>query len=284
MKYKLIITLFLACSSLMAQKVTDGDFRTIDAQSGLNIARGKTTGMSVVHKFGAASDFDAADGYVTVWDGAVDAPDIDAMQYTYCVTACVDSVISSSASDTGTVELQGLGGNGALVIQSATLNGQTRVGLATNLWRVFRIKNTGATNFAGDVSAYVTNAPTSGGIPTDTSLIRAHVQAGNNQTLMAIYTIPTNKTGYVTGVYASSAGANKANASIVRLFVRPQGGVFQLKHQASVIATGSSNIPRPFDIPLKVDGMSDIEVRANTDETGTGLSAWFDIILVDGIE
>ena len=46
------------------------NLRVTDAESGLAIAKGDVTGHTFIHKFGAAPDFDVADGFVTVWDGA----------------------------------------------------------------------------------------------------------------------------------------------------------------------------------------------------------------------
>jgi uncharacterized protein YcnI len=75
-----------------------------NAEDGLAIAKGDVSNTTFIHKFGAASDFDFADGSVTVWDGADDA-DIDQMQYVYSTTAAIDSISSSSASDTFDVEV-----------------------------------------------------------------------------------------------------------------------------------------------------------------------------------
>src|SRR5210317_793686 len=50
-------------------------------KSGLAIAKGDVYGHSVVHKFGAAFDFDTGDNEVTVWDGAEDGTAWELMSY-----------------------------------------------------------------------------------------------------------------------------------------------------------------------------------------------------------
>jgi len=264
---------------------TDGNLLVHDAENPSAIAFGDVEGKATVQKFGNAPDFDTDDGQITVWDGASDSPDIDVMQYVYSVTADIDSVISSDTGDLQDVEIQGLGASSNLVVQTVTLNGQTRVALATNLYRVFRVKNVGTSNFTGDVSCYVTNAPTSGGIPTDTSLIRAHVQDGNNQTEMAIYTVPADKEVVIHGLYWYSAGANKSSTYVCTLWARPPGGVFQLKWKGAFNDDIQSGLFHPFKTGLYFDEGTDIELRvesiASPAIAGAAISGGFEIEMKD---
>lgn len=262
-------------------KVTaDGNLAISDNSSGLSIAQGDVTGHSFIHKFGAAPDFDTGDGFVTIWDGANDAG-INEMQYNYSTSAAIDSIVSTS-TDTVDIEIQGLDSNYDLVNQTITLNGQTRVPLTTDLIRVFRLKNVGSTDLVGNVSVYESTA-ISGGLPTDTTKIRAQIQGNNNQTLMAVYTIPAGYTGYMRDWYASAANTGffgSAAPSEVRLFARPFGQVFQLKHQSAITNTGTSYVQHKYEEPEKFTEKTDIEMRANTTGTASGIAAGFDIVLV----
>jgi hypothetical protein len=249
----------------------------------LELARTNTPNQTFVHKFGATPDFDTGDGKVTVWDGADDGG-IDEMTYNYSTTADIDSLISSNAGDGQVVEIQGLDATGELKIQGATLNGQNRVEISTPLIRAFRLKNSGTTNFAGDVCLYVSGEVTTG-VPDDTSLIRACVSGANNQTLMAVYTIPSDRKGYMQSWYASTAGASRTTNFIVDILARPSGGVFQLKHRSAIVEEGNSHIQHIFEVPEKFDPFTDIEVRTQTTEaaiTAATVSAGFDIILISG--
>lgn len=259
-----------------------GNLRTTDAESGLAIAKGDVTDTTFIHKFGNAKDFDATDGIVTVWDGADDGG-IDEMVYTYSVTADIDSLSSSAGGDTQNVEVQGLDTNFALVTQTITLTGQTRKALDTDLIRVFRIKNVGATDNAGTIYCYV-NTALSSGVPIDTTKIRALVHIGNNQTLMAIYTIPAGKTGYMRDWFVSIAGANKTSNYPIKLRARPFGQVFQLKHTSSLSDIGTSYQQHRYEEPEIFTEKTDIEIRIQAIAVGVtaaSISAGFDIVLID---
>jgi hypothetical protein len=262
-------------------KVTaDGNLTISDNSSGLAIAGGNVTGATYVHKFGNAPDFDTSDGVVTIWDGANDGT-VALMNYVYSTTADIDSISSSDAGDTQTVEVQGLDGNYNLVVQSVTLNGQNRVALTTSLIRVFRFKNTGTTNFAGQVYVYVNTALTAG-VPTDTTKVRAAVNDGNNQTLMAVYTVPAGYTGYMRDFYSSTAGSSKNSQYVIDLVARPFGGIFQLKHRKAISDIGTSSDQHKYEEPEVFVEKTDIEMRVSATAagaTGCSISAGFDLVL-----
>jgi len=249
----------------------------------LEIARGTVPGMSFIHKFGEAGNIDTADGFVDVWDGATDLAGLTKTsmdQYTYSTTADIDSVSSSSASDTTNLEIQGLDANWEVVTQTVTLTGQTRVALTTDLIRVFRMKNAGSDAYVGNIFCYKDGDLTTG-IPDTEADIRAIIQIGNEQTLMALYTIPLGKTGFLCKWYASSS-KKKDQLSDVKLLFRPSGGVFQLKHVSSIAATGASAIQHEYFVPESgLDAKTDIALRADTSKNDGSLSGGFDLILVD---
>ena len=254
------------------------NLKVANVEDGLSIAKGDVPGTTYIHKFGNAPDFDSGDGYVTIWDGANDGG-VDIMSYTYSTTADIDSLISTAA-DTVDIEVQGLDANYDLVTQTITLTGTTRKALDTDLIRVFRMKNVGATELAGTVSCYVDSlAP--GGVVTDKTKVRAIITIGFNQTLMAVYTIPNGKTGYMRSWYASASGARKASAHIVHLEARSFGGVFQTKHVSALQTAGTSQIQHEYVEPEVFAAKTDLEMHANTDEDVAAIAAGFDIVLVD---
>lgn len=257
-----------------------GNLKTTDAESGLAIAKGEVTGSSFIHKFGAAPDFDIADGFVTVWDGAEDGEPYESMVYTYSTTADIDSVSAEDAGDTQDIEVQGLDANYALVVQTVTLNGQTRVALTTSLIRVFRVKNVSSVDFAGHVFCFVNDTLT-GGVPDTPANVRAVVHSDNNQTEMAIFTVPAGFTGYMRDWYASTAGAKKASSHTIRVLARPFGQVFQLKHTGNIDVSGTSYIKHDYSEPEVFTEKTDIEIRMNTDQDSAGVAAGFDIVLVE---
>ena len=266
------------------QLTKSGNLKTTDAENGLAIAMGSVSGTTFVHKFGKAPDFDIADGFVTVWDGADDG-DISQMDYVYSTSAIIDSLSSSSASDTQDIEVQGLDSDYNLVVQTVTLNGQTRVPLTTNLIRVFRLVNQNGTDIVGSVYCYE-NTPLTGGVPNDSTKVRAVIEDGNNQTLMAVYTIPAGHTGYLRKLYAGGGNVtggffgSTPSSSEIRLFVRPFGKVFQLKYDNVITTFGMSVLQNEYVEPEVITEKSDIELKCNTTSNASSISGGFDLVLV----
>ncbi|MCP4365426.1 MAG: hypothetical protein GY800_09040 [Planctomycetes bacterium] len=263
--------------------VTEGGSLAIeDNSSGLSIAEGKVPGKTFIHKFGSAPQFDKNDGFVTVWDGAEEGEPYEAMVPTYSTTDDIDYIVAENNGDTQAIEIQGLDIDWNIVVQTKTLTGQTPVELDTYLIRVFRVKNIGSVDFAGHVFCYVSAGTTvTGGVPQDGTKVRAVVHGDNNQTEMAMYTIPANKTGYMRDWYASTSGAKKDSSHVIKLFARPLGQVFQLKHKSSIVESGTSYIKHNYEEPEVFYEKTDIQIQTNTDQDNASVSAGFDIVLVD---
>jgi hypothetical protein len=246
------------------------------------VVAGNVTGASSVNKFGAAPDFDTGDGEVTIWDGAEDGTTWENMVYDYSATANIQYISSNNAGDTQTIELQGLDANYDLVVQTKALTGQTSATLDTPLIRIFRMKNTSSTNLAGHVFVSTTTAP-AGGVPTAAN-IRAIIHPENNQTEMAIYTVPDGYSAYINRIYADTAGASRTAEYLIKLRAKPFGQVFQLKHKAVMSDSGSGRIiDRDFRNPMKFSAKTDIEMTAEIltgSITGANLIAGFDLVLV----
>jgi len=262
----------------------DGFLAITDNSSGLSIAQGNVTGTSFIHKFGSAPDFDTGDNRIDIWDGSEDDTVWEKFIYTYSSTDDVDSIVSESGSDTFDLEIQGLDANYDVVTQVKTLTGQTPVVLDTNLIRVFRLKNVGTSDNVGHVFCYVSGGTVTAGVPQVAADIRAIIQTGNNQTLMAIYTVPAGKTGYMRSFFAGTAGGNRSTNYVIDLFARPFGQVFQLKHKSALVESGTSHWNHIYTEPEIFQEKTDIVIRVQiTDNaiTGASVSAGFDIVLVD---
>jgi hypothetical protein len=253
----------------------------------LEVARDNITRTTYVHKFGNAPDFDFGDGEVDIWGGANDGG-IAQYEYVWSTTAAIDSISSSSASDTVDIQIQGLDANLELVTQVATLSGQTRVALTTPLIRVFRAKNNSypGVNLAGTAYVYE-NTALSSGVPSDTTKIRLVVDNGDNQTLMALYTVPINYTAYMMSFYASTAGATQDTQYQIRLKAREYNGTdwgaWQLKHLDAISDIGAGRMFHEYNPPQKFDGGTDIimSAQAVSNALGANISAGFTVMLVE---
>lgn len=260
-----------------------GNLKTTDAENGLAIAKGEVVGTTFVHKFGLAPDFDATDLEVTVWGGAEDGTAWELMNYVYSTTDDIDSISSSSAGDTQEITLTGLDANYIEVTQTVVLTGQTRAAIKTDLLRVYRAFNSNSVDLVGHVFIYV-NGATTGGVPDTNADIRAIVDPINQQTLMAVYTVPAGKTGYMRDWYGSTAGANRSSNYPLRILSRNLGGVFRVKHVSAMSDAGTSAYQHGYNEPEIFQEKTDIEMRVTA--TGAGVtaasfSAGFDIVLVD---
>lgn len=259
----------------------DGNLYITNRSSGLDIALGNVTGTSNTNKFGNAPDFDTGDGEVDITDLADDSQPWQQMTYTFSSSADIDRISSSDNGDTVDIEIQGLDTNWDLVTQTITLTGQTAVALSTSLIRIFRMKNVGATDLAGTVFCFV-NVATTGGVPNTPANIRAAIDNGNNQTEMAIYAIPRLTRGAIGEIYASTAGGSRSTNYIIKLYIRPFGGVFQLKHRRAI--NDDKDLEKVFSAPEIAQAKSDIKMTVETESTaitGSSVSAGFDIVLVD---
>ena len=239
----------------------------------LSIPSGRVPYASSVNKFGANSAVgDGTEEYV--WDGGG--------TYTFPTTATIThvrSAVDSAATQGLVIELQGLDANWNLNIQNATLDGTnstTEVVLTTALIRIFRIKVTAGT--VADQNIWVGAT----GMAAATS--KAIVQAGNNQTLMTIYTVPANKTAYMTNYYYDYVrdAVKDPDSILFKLWVQDNNSGYepQLKHQKGVPKQASPP-PHHFKPYFKISQKSDIYITATPDGADAYCHAGFDLILLD---
>ena len=242
-------------------KDVDGKIRVSSTPYLYDIAEGNVPNHYSINKFGYNSTLPTS--YEDIWEQST--------VYTYTTTAQVMHCSSSEVGDTQMIEVQGLDANWNLQIKRVKLVGQTETPLGTELWmRVFRIRNLGATNFAGTVYVYEDDTVASG-VPQTATKIRAIVIGANNQTQMALWTVPSGTTAYLTSIYASTTSTKLVSCG---LFIREPGGVFQIKHLKEFTAT---NWKYDFSIPLKVNARSDIAMKAKVTVAGGDVAAGFDL-------
>ena len=259
-----------------------GNLKTSDAESGLAIAEGLVKNTSFIHKFGEAADIDTGNDFADIWDGCGPLESGKIANYTFSTTNDIDSISSTEVADTQVIEVQGLDIDYKLVLQDVTLDGRNSVTLTTPLIRVFRMKNIGDTDITGEVYLRTNGSTITNGVPDDITSVRAVINDGNNQTLMAIYTIPAGKTGYMRDWYAALS-RSRTTVSTVKLRARPFGQVFQLKHISAITSAGTSSLQHIYTEPEKFTEKTDIMISANASINSSSVSAGFDIVLKDNI-
>lgn len=233
---------------------------------GYQIAEGNVPDHALYLKFGLNETVGA--DLETVWQGST--------LYSYLTSASVVKISSSDVNDdvggTGalTVQIYGLDANYAEQNETITLDGQTAVNTSKSYLRIHRmiVLSAGGTG-SNEGVIYAGTGTITAGVPANKYAL---ISAGNNQTLMALWTVPSGKTAYMTSLFTSSAIANKT--VLICLFIRPFGEVFQVKQVFNTIASVTL---REFIFPLKVLEKSDIEIRASTSGGGGSVSAAFDL-------
>jgi hypothetical protein len=226
----------------------------------LNVARGKVRGASMIHKFGAVPEVaNASTG--TVWDKPTTVYPWSAFDTAGPITASI-----ANASDNGKqVLVLGLDENYEEIEELFTLSSASTVAGIVNFKRVFRAFVTnGSTDNVGDI-----NFTKSG-----SDVLR--ITAGKAQTLMAIYTVPAGKTGYLyQGACSAQAGADATGNMYVRYFGQQ---AFRIGHSFEV--SGGGMYDYNFTFPIQIPEKSDIDVRVTVRTNKGRYTAAFDILLI----
>jgi hypothetical protein len=223
-------------------------------EQNLQIARGLIRGASHVNKFGYNSS--VGTNFETLWDGS--------NLYTYIGTAGTALVTSSNTSDDndGTVEIQGLDANYNIQTVTATIGGSATTETFIRVFRVTLLTaNTGTSN-VGTITVTVD------------STSAAIISPSKGQTLMAVYTIPAGKKGYLLKFQGN---LEKAKESEFQIMVRPFSGVFNIKGK---FGSSGDVVNYDYPVPLEFDEKTDIEVQVRAG-AATAAGAAFDIILLD---
>lgn len=241
----------------------------------LKVARGKVQGMALINKFGHGV---VGTNETDIWDGNTN--------YVYPTAAVTLYLSSSNAGDTSApIVLEGLDTNGDYQTETKALDGsnsQTQVATANSYARLFRMYYAptgggwaGSADLAGDVYASSTNGDTTAGVPQTAADIKSKIIAGENQTLMALYTVPNGFTGFLLDLQFDTESTKILTS---RIRVRVFGSSSNTKEK--FVATTpdiQEDIRLPAQIPSKADIRATASVAASTGE----VSASFDIWLVD---
>lgn len=250
---------------------------TLNFDLGLEIVRGNINGMSYIHKFGRNPDIDMASNFEAIWNGGGDYTGFDATGAEVVELFSSDDEDGGAGTDTGalTIELYGLDSNYKEQTETLILNGTTKVDTTNTYLRLHRM----IVRTAGSTGANIGTITARQKVTT--ANIFAVLPIGYNQTMIACYTIPAGKTGFLTSWFGALS-KKQSSFSQCRLIIRPLNEVFQVKEEFTMTSTGSSYVLREFpfvkdDLPEK----SDIKIMADASADNSGVSAGFDIILID---
>jgi len=232
-----------------------------DENFNLNVARGKVRGASMIHKFGAVPAMSQSTTG-TIWDKNDTVYPWSAFDTAGVITADI-----ANAADNGkVVTVFGLDANYNEVSDIFTLSSAATVSGTTQFIRVFRaFISTGITN-VGNVTF----------TKSGSDVLR--ITATKGQTLMAIYTVPAGKTGYLyKGVCTAQASADATANMFIRYFGQD---AFRIGHSFEVAGVGGL-YEYNFSFPIQIPEKSDIDVRITTRTNNGRYTAAFDLLLLD---
>ena len=239
----------------------------------LQVARSQIAGHETIFKFGFNPDVD--DALETIWaEGGL---------YSYLSAATILKVSSSSTDDTAagtgarTVEIFGLDGNYNEISETVTLNGQTAVNTTNSYLRINRgiVRSAGSGGQNAGV-IYAGTGTVTAGVPANKYL---SIAIGDNQTLMALWTVPAGYTAFLPQTDVTLATTQSSKYCTAKLVARPDGEVFQVK---DVFVKSQGSTTQVYSIPIRFDEKTDIEWRAIGDSAGSdiAISAGMEILYI----
>lgn len=236
----------------------------------LAVAKGDFTGYAKVSKFGRNPGVKSAD-YESIWDGT--------NLYPWPTAAETLNVVSTDADDTSagtgarTVEIEGLNSSWAIITETVSMNGTTNVTTTNSFLRVYRARVvTAGSSGVNEGTITMTN--------TTSSNVLAQISVDNSgfgQTLMAIYTIPAGKTGYLISINGSSSKDNEHSFRLLARDNTVSNAAWNTKEFLN--ARGGFNLYKKFAIN-KYTEKTDLDFQAIA-SAASAASGGFELILID---
>lgn len=196
----------------------------------------------------------------TIWDvgGA----------YSWIATAApLVATSASGATDSGvTGVVEGLDADYNEISEAFTLNASGTYTTTASFYRVHRAYVTGSTAPAGNIN-FTIGATT-----------YARITAGENQTLMAVYTVPAGHALYISNGITTHGTDTSGAYMTVRFKLRSEGSVFRTAVKVDVIG---GELVFPFEYPLRVPEKTDVEVTGICSKNqNNALAATFGGVLI----
>jgi len=191
-------------------------------------------------------------------------------------TNAIDTVSSSSSSDTTTLVVEGFvltDGNKIFTVQTVTLTGQTKALLTTPLARCTRAYASGAVDLVGDVYVYEDDT-LSAGVPTTAAKVHIDVKGteGENQSFKASTSISSVDYWIITQIYVAVLRKAAAQANF-ELQIRESGGVWRSQSILNATSTSDAAVAN-INPPLIVPSNADVRIRAQASTAGVDCVAW----------
>ncbi len=226
----------------------------------LQVVRNQIAFHKNVFKFGFNPDINGAEE--TIWDvGGIYAYPGSAVAMTVTTDA------GTAADDNGVkVIVEGLDGDYNEVSDEVTLAGAGTATTTQTFLRVFRSYVSGSQEPTGNLN--ITNGATT----------YARITLGENQTLMAMWTVPAGYTGFLDHVNIATGTTNANQYVTAQIVQRQLGGVFRVMMKETLGSGGTADFLIRY--PILVPEKTDVEVRAESSGSNNLISANFSMIYI----
>lgn len=225
----------------------------------LQVSRGQIPLHYKLHKFGFNSLVQNVEE--TIWDvGGI---------YAYPSSAAKMTATSTDGANDEDLQvtIQGLDADYNELSETVILNGSGTAETNSFFLRVNRAFIAGSQEPSGTINI------------TNSSITYARIMLGENQSLMAIWTVPAGYTAYMLQNNTTCYTEQNNKFGITRLVTRELGGVFRTQDKHTVVL--SQNVV-DYPIPKSIPEKTDIEMRAIASSSNANLqvSASFDIVYI----
>lgn len=274
--------------TILTGRSPDGTYTNVTADVGgalltedflRSVARGDVPGYELVTKFGRNPETDTATDPEDVWNmgGLYTGFPVSTSE---TVNVVSDSVLDTSAG-TGarTVVIVGLDASWNVQSETITMNGVVPVTSSGTYRRVNRAFVATAGSGAGNAGTItIRHTTTTTNVFGTIGLING---TALNQTLLALFTVPAGKTGWIMEYAANMAIASgAAGAATVSLRTRESGAVFRARrvHEITNALSVSVSLPGGLECSAQTDVIWRID---EVSDNNTKVTAQFLMLLVD---
>ena len=225
----------------------------------LDLALGRTPGLTEDTKFGGVKLIDAMDNIVDVWRIADDNLVNRVDKKTFITSAQSLFIASDSVVDIDVdILVNYLDSDGVPRTVTPNLNGQTGVVIGVTALDCNRLTVDNGNTNVGNIYLTTENAFT-GGVPDDLTKVLAFIVADKGQTLQALDTTPVGFRYHIKNILIYCSRASGATGSAdVELQVRPNGKSWLTKRD--FLVTTNSPIIKP-EAGLVFDALTNIRAR-----------------------
>jgi len=177
-------------------------------------------------------------------------------EYNWLDTATLVEISSSDNSDAVTITLTGLDSSYAVTSENITVSGNSIVTSTVEFLRINSAENATDTEFDGDIAIAIEGASWSSGVAQNTTEVIALLDALDQKSSKAVYTVPAGKKFIIYDMFLSSDDTNEAECI---LYIREFGKVFMPRYREIIFKTRGLSATKM--VPIVAPAKSDVDLQ-----------------------